>query len=153
MKVLILFVVIVILISCSITQLTKQDSYNISTHHNYYPITDSIFIGTGYVFVGTSSKFAGTIDDHIPFALKKAPLEYSKLAKENKIEGDVILQVEVLADGTVGRVVVKQSLMPGPDGLDEAAVNSVKKWIFSPAKYEGKSVASWTTIAVYFILE
>lgn len=100
--------------------------------------------------LGQTSKFV--IYEVDPFTIKKAPLEYPIFAKNAGIEGDVILQVEVFKDGSVGAIEILKSLMSGPGGLDEAAVNSVKQWEFSPAKSGGKPVACWVTFPVSFSL-
>ena len=100
--------------------------------------------------LGSTDKFA--IYEDAPFALKKAPLDYPVFAKNAGIEGDVILQVEVFKDGSVGAIEILKSLMSGPGGLDEAALKSVKQWTFSPAKSGGKPVACWVTFSVNFSL-
>ncbi|MDA3814084.1 MAG: energy transducer TonB [Candidatus Cloacimonetes bacterium] len=100
--------------------------------------------------LGQTSKFVIYEDE--PFPIKRAPTEYPVFAKNAGIEGDVILQVEVFKDGSVGAIEILQSLMSGPGGLDEAAVNSVKHWEFSPAKSGGKPVACWVTFPVSFSL-
>ena len=100
--------------------------------------------------LGKTSKFV--IYEVEPFAIKRAPLEYSVFAKNAGIEGDVILQVEVFTDGSVGAIDVIKSLMSGPGGLDEAAMKSVRQWEFSPAKSGGKPVACWVTFSVSFSL-
>lgn len=100
--------------------------------------------------LGQTSKFAIYEDE--PFAIKRAPLDYPVFAKNAGIEGDVILQVEVFTDGSVGAIDVLKSLMSGPGGLDEAAIKSVKQWEFSPAKSGGKPVACWVTFSVNFSL-
>ena len=100
--------------------------------------------------LGKTSKFAVYEDE--PFTIKKAPLEYPVFAKNAGIEGDVILQVEVFRDGSVGAIEILKSLMSGPGGLDEAAIKSVKQWEFSPAKSGGKPVACWVTFSVSFSL-
>ncbi|MBT3754832.1 MAG: energy transducer TonB [Candidatus Cloacimonetes bacterium] len=100
--------------------------------------------------LGQTSKFAIYEDE--PFPIRKAPLEYPVFAKNAGIEGEVILQVEVFTDGTVGAIEILKSLMSGPGGLDEVAVKSVKNWEFSPAKSGGKPVACWVTFPVGFYL-
>ena len=99
---------------------------------------------------GKTSKFV--IYEVDPFAIKRAPLEYPVFAKNAGIEGDVILQVEVFTDGSVGAIDIIKSLMSGPGGLDEAAIKSVKQWVFSPAKSGGKPIACWVTFSVNFSL-
>jgi len=100
--------------------------------------------------LGSTNKFA--VYEDAPFAVRKAPLDYPVFAKNAGIEGDVILQVEVFKDGSVGAIEILKSLMSGPGGLDEAAVKSVKQWTFSPAKSGGKPVACWVTFSVNFSL-
>ncbi|MCF7859326.1 MAG: energy transducer TonB [Candidatus Cloacimonetes bacterium] len=100
--------------------------------------------------LGQTSKFVVYEDE--PFVIKRAPLEYPVFARNAGVEGDVILQVEVFKDGSVGAIEVVKSLMSGPGGLDEAAIKSVKKWEFSPAKSGGKPVACWVTFPVGFYL-
>ena len=100
--------------------------------------------------IGKTSKFV--VYEDAPFTIKRAPLVYSTFARNAGIEGDVILQVEVFTDGSVGAVEVLKSLMSGPGGLDEAAIKSVKQWVFSPAKSGGRPVACWVTFPVSFSL-
>ena len=99
---------------------------------------------------GQTDKFA--IYEDAPFAIKQIPPEYSVFAKNAGIEGDVILQVEVFIDGSVGAIEVLKSLIDGPGGLDEAAKKAVRTWEFSPAKSGGKPVACWVTFPVNFSL-
>ena len=99
---------------------------------------------------GQTSKFV--VYEDAPFAIKQIPPEYSVFAKNAGIEGDVMLQVEVFIDGSVGAIDVLKSLMSGPGGLDEAAIKAVKQWEFSPAKSGGKPVACWVTFPVNFSL-
>ena len=101
--------------------------------------------------LGKTSKFV--IYEEAPIPIKRAPLEYPTFARNAGIEGQVILEVEVFADGTVGAIEVVKSLMAGPGGLDEAAIKSVKQWIFQPAKSSGRTVAVWVTFPVTFTLE
>jgi len=129
MKILIIFTITALLIACSTTQNFKQNSQN------------------------TENQANNTNGEAEPFVIRRAPLEYPRFAKNNRIEGVVVLQVEIFADGTVGTVEVKKSVTPDPCVLSEAAVKSVKKWKFSPAKYKGKPVACWTTFPVVFELK
>jgi periplasmic protein TonB len=40
--------------------------------------------------------------------------------------------------------------MEGDGGFDEAAIEAVKKWEFTPAKSGGKPVACWVTFPISF---
>ncbi len=99
---------------------------------------------------GQTSKFV-TYDEP-PIPIKKFPPKYPKFAKNSGIEGSVLLEVEVFEDGSVGAVEIKKTSMGGENGLGQAAINSVKKWKFQPAKCKGKPVAVWTTFEVNFNL-
>lgn len=79
--------------------------------------------------------------------------EYPKLAKQAKIQGTVILDVEILASGAIGAIEVKKSVLPGPGGLDEAAIAAVRKSKFQPAKNGGKPIAVWITLPINFKIE
>ncbi|MCL1826623.1 MAG: energy transducer TonB, partial [Candidatus Cloacimonetes bacterium] len=66
--------------------------------------------------------------------------------------GVVILDIEVLIDGSIGAIEVFQSLMPGPGGLDEAAILAVRKWQYQPAESGGNPVACWVKQPINFTL-
>ena len=131
-----IIVISILLTACSSTKLPIQSGIPIknSEQRKEYKSTDLIF-------------------EEAPFPIRKARVEYPKLAKSNGISGIVILQAEVFTDGTVGRVEVIQSVMSGKCVLGEAAVKSVKKWKFSPAKSKGKPVNCWVTIPITFNLD
>ncbi len=100
---------------------------------------------------GTTPKFVLYEDPPVP--IKQVKPTYSDFAKRMNITGNVVLEVEVLIDGSVGAINVLESLMPGPDGLDEAAVKAVKQWEFKPAQSGGKPVAVWVQFPVGFGLD
>jgi len=68
------------------------------------------------------------------------------------IEGEVILKVEVFEDGSAGEIIVKRTLMSGPGGLDEKAIQAVRKWQFTPATKNGEPISSWGVFSVLFEL-
>lgn len=100
---------------------------------------------------GKTSKFV--VYEDPPVALRRVPPKYPDFARNSGIEGDVILEVEVFEDGSVGAINVLKSLLPGPGGLDEAAIKAVKQWEFQPAKSGGKPVAVWVSFPVLFTLD
>lgn len=65
--------------------------------------------------------------------------EYPKEARENKLEGSVIFQIEIDAEGKVTKATV---INPAGHGFDEAAMEAVKKFTFQPALRDGKPIAS-----------
>ena len=68
------------------------------------------------------------------------------------MQGIVTLEVDVYKDGTVGNIKVVRSVQPGPGGLDEAAINAVKRVRFQPGKSSGNAVDTRVTIPVEFKL-
>lgn len=76
---------------------------------------------------------------------------YPMVARRMGWEGRVILSVEVLAEGSCGAVVVYRS--SGHEVLDNAAMNTVKTWRFTPARHVGNAVTQWFKVPVNFSLE
>jgi len=70
-----------------------------------------------------------------------APPPYPAMARRMGEEGEVRLDVQVGQDGTVLDVRLKKS--SGSQLLDQTAIETVKKWRFTPATVDGKPVAEW----------
>ncbi len=75
--------------------------------------------------------------------------EYPKSAKDNEVEGTVILR---LAIDDVGHVISKKVIKGLGYGLDEAALHWIDRCRFSPAKVNGESVATEITYLYTFTL-
>jgi TonB family protein len=71
---------------------------------------------------------------------------YPEDAKQAKVEGVVVLDTFIGADGSV----VELHPVSGPDALAAAAVDAVKWWRFQPYQLDGRAVPVETTIAVEF---
>jgi protein TonB len=99
---------------------------------------------------GSTNRFQ--VYEEAPVAIKVINPKYPPNARSLGIEGAVVLNVEVFEDGSVGAIEVVESLLPGPGGLDEAAINAVRQWEFNPAKSNGQPVAVWVTFPVEFTL-
>jgi TonB family protein len=84
-----------------------------------------------------------------PRVLYKEEPTYTEEAKDGKIEGGVVLSVEVMTDGSAQNIRVTRSLEPG---LDANAITAVSHWRFEPAKKNGEPVAVHATIEVNFKL-
>jgi TonB family protein len=84
-----------------------------------------------------------------PAIIFKVESEYSEEARKAKFQGTVVLSIVVDEKGspTSFRVVRPLGL-----GLDEKAIEAVRKWRFRPAYKEGKPVAVYATIEVNFRL-
>ena len=70
------------------------------------------------------------IPDTRPVFLHRTEPQYTEEARRRNIRGTVILQVELLSDGSVGTVEVLQGLSAG---LTENAIDAARKTVFLPA--------------------
>jgi periplasmic protein TonB len=84
-----------------------------------------------------------------PVLLYKVEPEYADEARRARVQGIVILRIEVDPEGRPGNVTVRQSLGLG---LDERAVEAVRKWKFRPGYAGGKAVATAALVVVTFRL-
>ena len=75
---------------------------------------------------------------------------YPITARQQGYAGVVMLSVEVLTDGSVGRLEIKKS--SGYDILDTSARKAVQRWKFFPAKKAGIPVIMWVEVPVRFAL-
>jgi protein TonB len=75
---------------------------------------------------------------------------YPEIAKEAGIEGTVYIQSYIDEKGLVLNSVVNKG-MPGT-GLDEAAIEAIKKTKFIPAQQRDRNVGVWIAIPVTFKL-
>jgi protein TonB len=84
-----------------------------------------------------------------PKAIYQPDPEYSEEARKVKQMGVVVLQLVVGPDGNPRDIQVIRTLGMG---LDEKAIEAVKKWRFEPAKKDGKPVAVLVSVQVDFHL-
>ncbi len=89
--------------------------------------------------------------DEAPKVLKFVPPEYPPYSHYH-IKLKVILEVEVLKNGSVGRIVVEKSLRSIVE-FDEISVETVRKWKYSPAKLKGKPISCWVTQTIDYSVE
>jgi protein TonB len=75
---------------------------------------------------------------------------YPFVARRRGQEGQVLLNVEVLPNGTAARVEIARS--SGFRSLDEAARHAVARWRFLPAQQGGAAVAALVTVPIRFSL-
>jgi protein TonB len=76
---------------------------------------------------------------------------YPSLSRRMGEQGKVLLRVLVNANGTADRVEIKSS--SGFPRLDSAALETVKRWRFVPARQGDQPVAAWVLIPISFTLE
>ena len=75
--------------------------------------------------------------------------DYTEEARRRRVEGEVVLEVIVLADGSVGDIQVLSSL---GYGLDEAAIRAMRAWQFVPARRHDVPVDVVVEVAMEFRL-
>jgi protein TonB len=86
-----------------------------------------------------------------PTVVKEVKPKYTPDAMRAKLQGAVELEIVVLENGTVGDVRVTKSL-DRASGLDQAAIDAAKQWIFKPSMLNGKPVASRVGLILEFRL-
>jgi TonB family protein len=87
-----------------------------------------------------------------PVLVHQVDPRYSRAALARKLEGDVELEVVVLADGTVGDLRVSRSL-DKLYGLDDEAIGAGRQWVFLPALEAGRPVPMLVTLQMEFRLK
>jgi len=81
-----------------------------------------------------------------PTPVTAPPPAYPEFARDAGMTGKVTLHVLVGKDGRVKNVKV----IKGVTGLDAAAVEAVKKWVFKPALSNNKPIAVWVEVPMDF---
>jgi TonB family protein len=84
-----------------------------------------------------------------PSVIHEVRPDYTDDARRQGIEGEVVLEIVVRRDGTVGDVRVLEGLR---GGLDRRAIDAVRQWRFSPARRYGSPVDVIVEVAVEFKL-
>jgi TonB family protein len=84
-----------------------------------------------------------------PRLLREVKATYTDAARRAGVRGEVILEIVVRRDGTVGDARVLQGL---GHGLDAEAIEAVRQWRFSPARRLGQPVDVMVEVAVEFRL-
>ena len=83
--------------------------------------------------------------------LENPPSAYPALSKRVGEQGKVMLHVFVNAQGGADTVELRAS--SGSSRLDDAALESVKRWRFVPARQGDQPVAAWVLIPITFSLQ
>lgn len=88
----------------------------------------------------------------LPVVVHEVKAQYTPEALAAKIQGDVLMSVVVLTDGSVDHVSVVQSL-DQVHGLDEAAVTAARQWRFEPGRKDDKPVPVQVELMMRFTLK
>jgi len=84
-----------------------------------------------------------------PRLLHEVKADYTEEARRRSLSGEVVLEIVVRRDGSVGDVKVLQGL---GSGLNDRAVQAVRQWRFSPAERLGTPVDVVVEVSVEFRL-
>ena len=84
-----------------------------------------------------------------PTVLREVKPLYTEAARQRGLQGDVLLEILVRRDGSVGDVKILQGL---GQGLDQRAVEAVRQWRFAPARRLGTAVDVLVEVAMEFRL-
>jgi periplasmic protein TonB len=84
-----------------------------------------------------------------PRLLREVKADYTEDARQRGISGDVVLEIIVRRDGSVGDIRILKGLA---GGLNDRAVQAVRQWRFAPASRQGAPVDVIVEVAVEFKL-
>jgi TonB family protein len=84
-----------------------------------------------------------------PRLLKEVKADYTEEARQRGVSGDVVMEIVIRSDGSVGDVKILQGLA---GGLNDRATQAVRQWRFAPAKRLGAPVDVIVEVAVEFKL-
>lgn len=84
-----------------------------------------------------------------PRLLREVKADYTEEARQRGVNGEVVLEIVVRRDGSVGDARVMQGLS---GGLNERAIQAVRQWRFAPAQRQGAPVDVIVEVSVEFRL-
>jgi protein TonB len=84
-----------------------------------------------------------------PILVKEVKAAYTPEALKAKVQGEVVIDAVINENGVVGEMRVHKSL---GFGLDEAAMEALRKWVFRPGMRQGEPVATLAQFALNFTL-
>jgi TonB family protein len=80
--------------------------------------------------------------------LHRVEPQYPAEAKARHIQGPVVLDIQVMGDGAVGKVAV----VSGDPLLTQSAIDAVKQWRYQPEMENGQEIESQARVTVKFTL-
>ena len=108
----------------------------------------------GGIGAGVAGGVAGLIripeeaDLAVPSKSNRPPV-FPELARKNKETDTVVLRILIQSTGEVSEVTV----LSGKEPFASAAVNTVKKWRYRPARFEGQPITTFKIIRIPFKLK
>jgi len=85
----------------------------------------------------------------IPTPIRRITPVYPEKCKKEKIEGTVVLEIEIDEEGNVMDVQVLKSVHPD---IDKAAIQAIKKWKYKPVLKDGKPAPVVFAVTINFWL-
>ena len=82
-----------------------------------------------------------------PRLLREVKADFTEEARQRGISGEVVLEIVVRRDGSVGDVRVLHGL---GGGLNDRAIQAVRQWRFAPAQRQGAPVDVIVEVSVEF---
>ncbi len=98
------------------------------------------------LFIGPRATQSGSVT--VGRALSKVAPQYPWEAKQQGVQGEVILSCTISKDGHMKRLEV----LAGPPMLQKAALDAVSQWVYHPYLLDGQPVEVETDITVVFDL-
>jgi TonB family protein len=89
----------------------------------------------------------------VPKQTKFVEAEYPKDAFDKGVEAEVVLLLDISAEGKVESVGIAQPADPPGMGFDEAAMAAAQEWLFTPAELDGKPIAVQITYRYRFTIK
>lgn len=87
-----------------------------------------------------------------PIFTQKVRPVYPERALKLKLQGYVILQAVLRADGSVGDIDVVRHLHGGNFGFEQAAIQALQSWQFLPGRLNGEDVDVRMSLRIDFVL-
>ncbi len=106
-------------------------------------------LGGGNMGIGGGGSVEPMTSSLRPTILYREKARYTEEARQNKVQGSVVLQVVFHANGTISDIRVVRGL---PDGLTEKAIEAAKRIRFQPAVKNGSPVSVRGTLDFSFNL-
>jgi protein TonB len=85
----------------------------------------------------------------VPKKIKDVRPVYPAIALANRVSGTVIIQATIGADGRVTNVTILKSIPL----LDQAALDAVRQWQFTPTRLNGVPIPVIMTVTIAFNLK
>jgi TonB family protein len=101
------------------------------------------------IYRSSSGEGQTAVDDGAERSLiHRVEPQYPAEAKARHVQGPVVLDIQVMGDGAVGKVAV----VSGDPLLTQSAIDAVKQWRYQPEMQNGQEIESQARVTVKFTL-